>query len=165
MIRYCVNCKKDIDFPVKSIKDLDSLVCPECGNPVGKNNRNPELAKADEKTEDAIGGAIGVLFRILYLFYFLFAFPSMFFYYFSLTKALFICTIINVVFYILQLIFWGRRFQIGVVLIPIGAAVAYYFLRTIEGACLGIQIVFLAYFVIRGLLLDLLFRFIGWATK
>ena len=165
MIRYCINCKKDIDFPIKSIKDLDSLVCPVCGNQVGKNNRNPEIVNNDDKIEQGIGNAVGVLFRILYLFYFLFAFPSMFFYYFSLTKALYVCTIINVVFYILQLIFWGRRFWIGVVLIPVGAALAYYFLRTIAGVCLGIQIVFLAYFVIRGLLLDLLFRFIGWATK
>ena len=160
MVRFCPNCQKDIDFPVKSIRDLDSLICPECGCKVEKNSRNPDLVNNDDNIESGIGNAFAVFFRIMYLFYFLFAFPSLFFYYFSLSRLLFIFTAINVVFYLLQLVFWGGRFAAGVILIPIGAVVSFFVLRTFMGVCLGIQIVFLAYFLIRGLFYDILFGII-----
>ena len=164
MVRYCPNCQKDIDFPVKSIRDLDSLVCPDCGCKVEKNSKNPEVAFDSDRMETGIGNAIALFFRLIYLFYFLFAFPSMFFYYFSMTKLLYIFTVINLVFYLWQL-FWGGRFFIGVILLPVGAAVAFYFLHSLSAACFGVQIVFLAYFVIRGLFYELLFRLIFKATE
>lgn len=165
MLRYCPKCQKDIDFPIKSMRDLDSLVCPVCGSKVEKNSKNPERVDDSDSIETGIGNAISIFFRIIYLFYFLFALPSMFFYFFSMSKALYICTIINLVFYLWQLIFWGGRFRIGLILLPVGAAVAFYFFHSLQAACFGVQLVFLAYFVIRGLLYELLFRIIFKAAE
>ena len=86
MVRYCINCKKDIDFPIKSIKDLDSLVCPVCGNPVGKNNRNPEIVNNDDKIEQGIGNAVGVFLGFCICFIFFLPFLQCFFITFRLQK-------------------------------------------------------------------------------
>ena len=31
MKRYCEKCQKEFEFNINSMKDLDNLVCPDCG--------------------------------------------------------------------------------------------------------------------------------------
>jgi len=59
MLRYCEYCNKDYEFTPLAVSGSNPLICPECGNIVGKNSRNPTKKADAEKTDENIGKAIG----------------------------------------------------------------------------------------------------------
>ena len=74
MNRYCVNCQKEYDFKIKSMEDLDNLVCPVCGARIDKNSRKPaETGKNGKTAEGTIGNVVGGYFTIKYYFHFILA--------------------------------------------------------------------------------------------
>ncbi len=165
MIKYCTNCRKDFDFTIKSMKDLDSLVCPECGSRIDKDSRNPaldEVARATDKTEETIGNAFGCLMSLNYVFFMSISVAAIVAYNFHWDMALYILTGISLGLFVIQLFFRSVAFRTGFIFLPLGAAIGYFVLKSVRGACLGIAIVFIARHLIRALFWRLLSRLFSW---
>ncbi len=161
MIKYCTNCRKDFDFTIKSMKDLDSLVCPECGSRIDKDSRNPaldEVARATDKTEETIGNAFGCLMSLNYVFFMSISVAAIVAYNFHWDMVLYILTGISLGLFVIQLFFRSVAFRTGFIFLPLGAAIGYFVLKSVRGACLGIAIVFIARHLIRALFWRLLSR-------
>ena len=161
MIKYCTNCRKDFYFTIKSMKDLDSLVCPECGSRIDKDSRNPaldEVARATDKTEETIGNAFGCLMSLNYVFFMSISVAAIVAYNFHWDIALYILTGISLGLFVIQLFFRSVAFMTGFIFLPLGAAIGYFVLKSVRGACLGIAIVFIARHLIRALFWRLLSR-------
>lgn len=159
MIKYCTNCRKDFDFTIKSMKDLDSLVCPECGSRIDKDSRNPaldEVARATDKTEETIGNAFGCLMSLNYVFFMSISVAAIVAYNFHWDMVLYILTGISLGLFVIQLFFRSVAFRTGFIFLPLGAAIGYFVLKSVRGACLGIAIVFIARHLIRALFWRLL---------
>lgn len=159
MKRYCTNCQKDFDFPVKSMKDLDSLVCPECGLKIDKNSRNPTEDSSVEsaKAEETIGRTLSVFMSLNYFFFIAISLVSVAAYFLNMDKLLYTMTGISLGVFFIQLFFQSLSFRSGLIFLPIGAAAGFFILKSIRGACLGIAIVFIIRHLIRGVI----FRLIG----
>ncbi len=159
MNRYCTNCQKEFDFAIKSMKDLDNLVCPECGSKVDKDSRNPaeNVSAETEKTEEAIGNAFMTLMHLSYIFYIAISLVSVAAYFLHWDKVLYITTAISLGAFLIQLLLQMLTFRTGLLFLPIGAAAGYFILKSIQGACLGVALVF----IIRHLIRDVIFRLIG----
>jgi len=82
-------------------------------------------------------------------------------YIFHLDKMLYIATGIALGAFLLQWITRTVTFSWGVLLLPAGAAAGYLIFNSIQGACLGVDIVFLARHIIR----DIIFKLIGKLIK
>lgn len=157
MLKYCTNCKKNYDFKIKSMTDLDNLQCPECGKKIDKNSSKP----VDHSESDKVSNSLGKMFynfaRIGYLFYITISVAGIISYFLNWNKPLYITTGICVGFFLIQLIIGYCSFRSGIIFIPLGAAAGYLILKTVNGACLGI----LTVFVIRHLFRKLFFWIIG----
>lgn len=159
MKRYCANCQKDFDFPIKSMKDLDNLICPECGSKIDKDSRNPaeNVSAESEKTEEAIGRTLALFVNINYFFFITLSLVSVAAYFLKMDKLLYTMTAISLGVFLIQLFFRSLSFPTGILFLPIGAAAGYFIQKSIQGACLGIAIVFIIRHLIRGVI----FRLIG----
>lgn len=146
MIRYCTNCKKGTDFPIKSMTDLDNLICPECGSKVDKNSRTPvdkPLVEDASQAEDMIAGGLYFFYRIRYYFFLAFAIVGIVAYFTGMDQLLYTVTAINVGVYVIGLLLGRITFLSGVAFIPMGAAIGYNFVdASLNGICLGILVVF-----------------------
>ena len=153
MTRYCVKCRKDFDFTIKSIKDMDNLICPECGLKIDKNSRNPDLDKSEdrEKTAEAIGSAFHVMARINYIFYVTASLVAVAAYFFHLDTLLYVMTGISLAVFFVQLFSQSLSFRTGLIFLPAGAAAGYFILKSVQGACLGIAVVFIIRHLFRHL--------------
>ena len=143
------------------MKDLDSLVCPECGSRIDKDSRNPaldEVARATDKTEETIGNAFGCLMSLNYVFFMSISVAAIVAYNFHWDMALYILTGISLGLFVIQLFFRSVAFRTGFIFLPLGAAIGYFVLKSVRGACLGIAIVFIARHLIRALFWRLLSR-------
>lgn len=159
MIRYCQNCQKDFDFNIKSTTDLDNLICPECGKKIPANSRHKPQSAAE--TELAIGGAFQGLYALSYHFYFFVSVVGIVAYFLNANSLLYTMAIINLTVFLFQLLFGRLLFRTGLILIPLGAALGYYFLNGFAGAVLGIHVVF----VVRHLIRNVFWAFIAKLIK
>ena len=157
MLRYCEYCNKDFEFTPLAVSGSNPLICPECGNIVGKNSRNPQKKADEEKTNENIGKAIGEIFHLFYIFYLVMGIMGVISYALGMTILLYVATAISLTVFIIQLLTGYSTFFLGVVFIPLGAAAGFFILSGISGACLGIHVVFL----IRHLIRDVFFRLLG----
>ena len=140
---------------------MDSLVCPECGSMVDKDSRSPEyleVSRSTEKTEDSIGNAIGCLMRLNYIFYITISIFAIVAYNLHWDKTLYILTGISLGLFLIQLFFRSVAFRTGLIFLPLGAAIGYFVLHSIRGACLGIAIVFIIRHLIRALFWRLIMK-------
>ncbi|MCR4940900.1 MAG: hypothetical protein K5930_12470 [Treponemataceae bacterium] len=158
MERYCTNCKKSFDFTIKSIYDLDSLVCPLCGRKIDKNSRKPVV---HTDIDGKIGSVFQKLFAFFYVFYISCAVIGGIAYFFNLNLLLYIMTGISLLAYVIQLFAGFMEFKSGLFFLPLGAIAGYLFARTAEGACLGIHIIFAIRHIIRDIILRIIFFFIN----
>lgn len=155
MVRFCPNCQKDFDFNIKSTTDLDNLICPDCGGKIPANSRHkPQSAEA---TEVAIGGAFQGLYGISYHFYFVMSVIGIVAYFLNAYSLLYAMVIINMAVFVLQLLFGDLLFRTGLIFIPLGAALGYYFLQGLPGGALGILLAF----AIRHLIRNVFWAFIS----
>lgn len=158
MLRYCNNCKKEFDFKIKSIKDLNSLTCPECGKKIDPNSRNIERIRKIKENESNIGNTIGNIYGFAFIFYLIFAIIGIIAYFTKQYNLLYISSGINILVFLIQFFTGTLFFYSGLIFLPLGAVGAYFIFGGLEGACLGIQIVFALRHIIR----DIFFRFIFW---
>lgn len=159
MLRYCTNCRQDFDFAPRDITGPDDLICPKCGSIIGKNSRHP-VSKENEKIEENVGNAIASIWNIAYMFYVTLSIIGIVGYFFS-DKIFYLMVAITVAAYILQLITGTTTFTEGIIFLPIGAAIGYFVIGSIKGACLGILVVFL----IRHILRDILWNLVNWLIR
>lgn len=160
MNRYCTNCNKEFDFPIKSMTDLDNLVCPQCHNPIDKNSRKPVDNSGTEQTEAFIGNTLATVFSFFYLFYLCFSIAGVLGYIFKIYSLEYWCTGICIGVYILQTMLRCNTFPMGMFLLPAGAVAGWLILKTTPGACLGVLIVFIARHLIRDVFWALLRKLI-----
>ena len=160
MLRYCVNCKKEFDFEPLAVSGREDLICPECGNIIDKNSRDPAAKERAEQEEDKMGMTFAKLMHLSYLFYMTMGLIGAACYFLRVYPLLFIVTIISLAAYIIQLISGTVTFASGMILLPAGAIAGYIFLGGIPGACLGIHLVFLIRHLIRDIIFRLIFAFI-----
>lgn len=161
MLRYCENCRKDFEFAPLAVSGKDDLICPECGNVIGKNSRNPANRLDSDKTEEAIGNTFAKLLHLSYIFYMVMGLLGVAGFLTGVNKLLYIATVISLLAFVIQFMTGTLVFTSGIIFLPAGAAAGYYYFRTIEGACLGIHIVFLIRHLIRDIFFMLLFKLIG----
>lgn len=161
MKRYCTNCQKEFDFTIKSMDDMNSLVCPVCGSKVDKDSRAPELKKVSDgtdKTVDAIGKTLSCLMTLNYMFYISISIVAVVAYYFNLDKLLYTMTGISLGMFLIQLFSRSLGFRSGIIFLPLGAAAGYYLLKSPRGACFGIAIVFILRHLIRDIILTIIIK-------
>ena len=160
MLRYCENCKKDFEFAPLAVSGRDDLICPECGGIIGKNSRNPANKINSDKTEEAIGNTFAGLLHMLYIFYMVMGLLGIIGFIFGVDKLLYIATGISIGAFIIQFLTGTLIFTSGIIFLPLGAAAGFIYFKTIEGACLGIHLVFLIRHIIRDIFFALIFKLI-----
>ncbi|MBQ9605641.1 MAG: hypothetical protein IJV16_00490, partial [Lachnospiraceae bacterium] len=160
MLRYCTYCKKEYDFDPLAVSGRDDLICPECGNIISKESRDPSRREVAEKTEEAIGNIYARLLHLSYIFYLSMSIVGVIGFISGFFVVLYAATIISLVAFILQLITGTLIFRSGIIFLPIGAILGYLYFRSLEGACLGIHVIFLIRHMIRDIIFRLIFAFI-----
>ncbi len=161
MKRYCKNCQKEYEFNPVAVSGGEKLICPDCGSLIDKNSRAPVDRSEMNKTERKIGNFLAVIFRIAYVFFMVLALVGIFGFIFHLNMVLYITTAISLLVFLIQLITGRLAFWLGILFLPMGAAAGYFFMGGIEGACLGVQAVFL----LRYLLRELYFKLYRWLIR
>ena len=78
----------------------------------------------------------------------------------GIDKLLYAATAISLAAFIIQFMTGTLIFASGIIFLPLGAAAGYFYFKSIEGACLGIHIVFLIRHLIRDIFFMLLFKLI-----
>lgn len=148
MIRYCQRCKKDFDFNIKSMTELDNLICPQCGQKIDKNSRHPVDRAGTERVEQQIGQAIYSVMRILFFIQIIIAVTGMVAFCLHLYTAVYILTGITVLMFLSR---FGRSMYCNAwtfLAMVAGAGIAYKFYETTEGACFGVLAGFAIYWIV-----------------
>ncbi len=160
MLRYCENCKKDFEFAPLAVSGRNDLICPECGGVIGKNSRNPANKINSDKTEEAIGNTFAGLLHMSYIFYMVMGLLGIIGFVSGTDKLLYIATGISIGAFIIQFLTGTLIFTSGIIFLPLGAAAGYIYFKSIEGACLGIHLVFLIRHIIRDIFFAIIFKLI-----
>ena len=165
MRRYCANCKKEFEFTVKSIHDMDNLKCPECGSDISKLSMKPDDTPENKKAETRIGRALAVLFRLSYIFYMVVAAVGIASYFLKYDTVLYVCAGIDILVYILQWLMGYGNFRAGWILIPAGAVAGYLIFKTVQGAAMCVLAVFFIRHLIRDIIYRIIWMIIRWARS
>ena len=165
MKRYCPNCRKEFDFTIKSMSDLDNLVCPECNAHIDRNSTKPIDSSDREHTEEAIEKTFRMLSRINYVFFAaisLFAIAS---YFLNWDMALYISSGICLGVFLIQLITGTCTFTTGLFFLPAGGVAGYFIFKSIRGIFLGTSIVFVVRHMLWNFFFWLMRKFIRLGNK
>ncbi len=160
MLRYCENCKKDFEFAPLAVSGKENLICPECGGIIDKNSRNPASRIDSGKTEAAIGNVFSRLLHMSYIFYMFMGLLGVAGFVLGIHKLLYAATVISLLAFVIQYFTGSLIFMSGIILLPVGAAAGYFYFKSMEGACLGVHVVFLLRHLIRDIFYTLLFKLI-----
>ncbi len=125
-----------------------------------KNSRDLSNRAETEKTEEAIGNIFAKLLYLSYIFYMVMGLLGVAGFLLGIYKLLYISTVISLSAFLIQFMTGTLIFRSGIIFLPIGAAAGYYYFKSIEGACLGIHIVFLIRHLIRDIFFRLIFKLI-----
>lgn len=165
MNRYCTNCQKEFKFKVDSVTDMDNLVCPECGQRVYKDSRKPRDYQGEAKIEETIGGVIyGVMF-FLYCFFLIMGILGIIAFFLKWDTFLYIDTVISVVAYQKMHAKNLLDFSKGSFWFLVGAGIGFLCYKTLQGACLGIMIVFVIRHLFRAIIMGIIGKLISWARR
>lgn len=151
MIKYCENCQKEFDFKIQSVKDLDNLICPECGNVVDKNAKKPVEPGKQDQVEKMVTKGYATYIWLKYTVLLLSVLIGVIAYFAGWNQVLYITTFLGTFVYVL---IFGTFDLIYVVA---GAIIGGIALKTIRGICLGILI---AVFI-RRVVLRLMFKVVS----
>lgn len=161
MLRYCTTCEKEYDFDPLLVSGEAPLICPECGMEVPKNSRKPVDYTETKKMEENIGRGIGKLMHLSYIFFALVSAIGIAGYILNLENVVFICTGINLIIFLVQVLTGHVRFRLGIVFLPAGALAGYFLLnQRIMDACLGVMVVFLVRFFVKEVVIRLFWKLV-----
>ncbi len=152
MNRYCANCQKEYDFKIKSMDDLDKLICPVCGAKIDKNSRKPDPVGKNGKTADeTIGNVVGGYFTIKYYLHFVLAIIGLIAFFLHMNGLLYFMASACVITWLSQFLFGRISFLSGFLFIPLGAIIGAVVIKGLfRGICLGVVVVFILRHLIRG---------------
>ncbi|MCR5746130.1 MAG: hypothetical protein K6G03_00295 [Lachnospiraceae bacterium] len=156
-----MNCKKEYDFEPLAVSGKENLICPVCGNIIDKNSRGPGSAESIENTEEAIGNATARILHFCYIFYMLLGVAGVVSYFLGASKILYGVTLFALIVFIIQFLTGYITFRSGIIFLPIGAVLGFVYFKTIDGACLGIHLVFLIRHIIRDIIYTIILRLLG----
>lgn len=148
MLRYCPNCKKDYNIHVKSMAEMDQMVCPVCKGKIEKESKNPEHIGAEDGMESHIGKTMYELIYLSILFYFCCGLISIVAFVFHWDKVLYIVTAVSVIGYFLQYF----NMELGLIWMTVGAVAGYFIFHSVQGACLGVEVMLIIRHIIRRLI-------------
>ncbi len=160
MLRYCGQCQKEFEFAVKSTKDLEHLVCPECGRPIPKNSRRPSNPQ-DKKIQDDIGNVFRILFYLSYVFFAACGVLGVTAYFLHWDTTLYTVTAIAALVYLLRY----RNSELGILWLTAGAGLGCRLEPAPRGICFGITVALIVRHLIRRLLWKLIYKFIRMINK
>ena len=125
MVRYCKNCDRDYDFAIKSMSDLNFLVCPVCGEQIGRNSRRESGRAQIEENEVKIGRVFHSLYQFAYVFYLILAMSGILAFVFHAFTILYVVTGISICVYVLQFFTGTLIFTSGLFFLPAGAVAGF----------------------------------------
>ncbi len=160
MLRYCVNCKKDYEYAPTAVSGKDDLICPGCGAVIDKSSRHPVDEESVSKTEEGMGRAVAGLFGFCYVFYLALGIIGVVAFITGSNKLLYAVTIIALIAFIAQYFSGTLAFTAGVVFLPLGAVCGYLIFKSLQGACLGIHVVFLIRHFLRDIVYALIYKLV-----
>lgn len=161
MLRYCMNCEKDIDFEPKEVSSKNDLKCPYCGGIIAKDSRHPVNSEYSDHAETKIGNTISKMIHIAFIFYVTLSLIGILGYVFNIDKMLYIATGIALGAFLIQFLTGTLVFGLGIIFLPIGAIAGFLVFKDIRGAFLGIDIVFLVRHIIRDIILRIIAKLTG----
>lgn len=144
MLRYCTNCRKEYDFEVKSLEELDNLICPVCGAHVDQRSKSPEKTYYNEAPARVIGYGLWQISVIRYYFYPVCAILGALSFFLHWDTALYIVTGISLVLFVLDYFF-----SAFLVLPVIGGVAGFLLLHSVRGACFGVMCAWALLYLIR----------------
>lgn len=136
MIRYCNHCEKEFDFKIKSMKELENLTCPKCGQKVEKESRKPVDEESKEGVANAISSAYGWMIYAIYSCMFVFSIVGIYAYLRNKDGLLYIASLLM----ILVGLFWYGSFLLCGVFLALGTGIGFLIFHTLKGACFGLLI-------------------------
>ena len=166
MIRHCKNCDKSFDFNIRDTRQLDNLICPECGAPIDKNSRPKPSGISEDQVNYRIGKAYMTVLTIIYLFGLIIACLGVFGFFSHLDTLLFIMVVISAIVLIIQLAthytsaFWLFMYIAGAVIGGIVVANKIGASNIIKGISVGLEFSIILRYIIRDLFFRLLFALI-----
>ena len=160
MLRYCTHCQKDFDFSPAVVSRHEPLICPECGSVVGYNSKNPARIRETEKADEAIAGILAAFLHMAWIFYMFTGVLGIAGFFLKQNMLLYTATVISLSVFAIQLVTGTLIFTSGILFLPIGVFFGYLHYGSLEGACLGIHLVFVIRHLIRDLCYMLLTKLI-----
>ena len=144
MYRYCKSCQKEFEVQIKKMEDIEIIHCPYCGKLVDKNSKKPNPNPGEMTAEKAATNVFIWLAKLRWIIYPIFSVVGIAFFFLKLSIPLYIVTGISLLYFTYQ---HRKSF---IMLLPLGCAgTGYYFLKTYEGACLGVAISWAIWHLIR----------------
>lgn len=153
MNRYCKFCEKAYDFKVKSVRDLENLTCPVCGEKIDYTEKGKQQI---DNVEQKIGHAYFSLLHFAYSTYILCGGMGVFSFFMHWNLLLYILAIFcGIVFLIHFGILYGGMWLL------LGCILGGVIWKSLSGICLGVLLVVL----IRQLIRNGIVRLIGWFVQ
>ena len=158
MKRYCKKCQCEYDFQIKSMTDLDNLICPVCGNKIDKESRAP---REIDQAEQIIASGLSWYYTARYYFFMFFAILGIALYFLEIEKGVYAVTRIWLVTYLLRNRRFFRSFSVCIACMVASSALSYKYIdRSLQGICLGILVVFAIRHMLKAFGYKLLAKFI-----
>lgn len=171
MLRYCEKCDKSFDFDIRDARQLDELVCPDCGSKIDKNSRPRMKGTSEDTVYRRIGNTYVIFITIIYLFSLVLACIGTFGFFTHLDKLLFIMTGVSLLSIFISIVskrvsgLWILLFVFGAVLGAIIVSNVSGIANIFRGACVGIELAIVLRYIIRDVFYRLIFALGAWGGK
>ena len=166
MLRYCPKCCKEYDFNIKSMSELDKLVCPVCGGRVDKNSRKPAQKVEGVTAEEVATKAISGWFSLRYYFLLIIAVFGIVSYHLGWINSMYVMTGICVVCFFTGFASFFGRGIFGLMLMALLAVAGYRFIEAdAKGICYGLLIFFVIRHFLKSIGYKIMGKIINWTRK
>lgn len=165
MIRYCTKCEKEYDFPIKSMGDMDHLICPVCGEKVDRESRKPRDLVREEKTEIAIGRTIMAFLNFWFYLYLICGIVGIVAFLLKWDVLLYLVTAVSVFLFFKPSGRYRNSFFQSTLWLAAGAGAGFFFFRSVQGACFGVEVSLVIRHIVMVLLMKLFSLLIRWVRK
>lgn len=165
MNRYCTNCRREFDFKITSMEQMDNLVCPVCGGKIDKNSRKPRDVETENRIEEAIGEGFYNAFRFAYYFYLICGLIGVAAFFLEWYGILYVLTGISLITVFVRFVGTAGRRPFFLLLILTCGGIGYYLYGTIQGICLGVMVALIIGHIFKTVILRLFFGFINWCNR
>lgn len=161
MFRYCKICKKEFDFKITSVKDLDTLICPECGNLISRDSKKPADENGGKQTEHIVGKVYTGIIQIGFISLFLSFVLGYIAYFFKWDAVLYIDTVVGLIGYA---VIYGLL-NPNILYVIIGALGGTVITHSLQGCCIGLITGMFVRRVLGKILMKVIASLVTWSKK